>query len=61
MSLHQQQDLKSAIHKLFCLKFSFKFLSYARKQKWIFFSEHGVLSPFSIENVVSDICCFRGV
>jgi len=33
--------LESAFHKLFCLKFQFKLVtfskSYARKQKWVFF------------------------
>ena len=36
--------LESAFHYLFCLKFSFKLVtfskSYARKQKWTFFPEH---------------------
>jgi len=36
--------LESAFHKLFCLKFSFKLVtfskSYARKQKLVFLSEH---------------------
>ena len=36
--------LESAFHSLFCLKFSFKLVafskSYARKQKWVFFSDH---------------------
>jgi len=38
--------LKSAFHYLLCLKFSFKLVtvskSYARRQKWVFFSEHNV-------------------
>jgi len=38
--------LESAFHYLFRLKFSFKLVtfskSYARKQKWVFFSEHSV-------------------
>ena len=38
--------LESAFHYLFCLKFSFKLVtfskSYARKQKWVFFSKHSV-------------------
>ena len=37
---------ESAFHWLFCLKFSFKLVTfsknYARRQKWMFFSEHGV-------------------
>jgi len=36
--------LKSACHQLFCMKYSFKLVtfpkSYARKQKWVSFSEH---------------------
>ena len=39
--------LKSAFHWLFCMTFPFKLVtfskSYARKQKWVFFSEHSVL------------------
>jgi len=38
--------LESAFHWLFCLKLSFKLVtfskSYARKQEWVFFSEHCV-------------------
>jgi len=38
--------LESAFYKLFCLKFLFKLVTfsknYARKQKWVFSSEHGV-------------------
>ena len=36
--------LESAFHSLFFLKFSFKSLSksYAKKQQWVFFSEHSV-------------------
>ena len=38
--------LKLAFYELFCVKFSFKLItsskSYARKQKWVFFSEHSV-------------------
>ena len=38
--------LQSAFHQLFCLKFSFKLVTFskscARKQKWVFFSEPSV-------------------
>jgi len=39
--------LESAISLAFCLKLTFKLVtfskSYARKQKWVFFSEHSVV------------------
>jgi len=39
-------QLESAFHWLFCVKFSFKLVtfpkSYARKQKWVFFSKHSI-------------------
>jgi len=45
--------LESAFHWLFCVKFSLKLVtfskSYARKHKWLFFSEHSVVS-------VTDVC-----
>ena len=45
--------LESPFHKLFCLKFSFKLVtfskSYARKQKWVFFSEHSVQTVSSCD------------
>jgi len=38
--------LELAFHQPFCLKFSFRLVtfskSYARKQKWMFLSEHSV-------------------
>jgi len=40
--------LESAFHNLFCVKFSFKLVtfskSYARKQKWVFFFLNTVFS-----------------
>jgi len=44
--------LESVFHWLFCLKFSFKLVtfskSYARKQEWLFFSEHSVYHPLTV-------------
>ena len=51
--------LQSPFHQLFCLNFSFKLKtfskSYARKQKWVFFSEHCVLV------VIITLCSLLGL
>jgi len=48
--------LEPAFHWLFCLKFSFKLVtfskSYRRKQKWMFFSEHSAQTkPHRTNNI----------
>ena len=56
-------QLESALSQLFCLKFSFQLVSfsksYAKKQKWMFFSEHSVEMGFWA-NKITDYrahCC----
>jgi len=47
--------LESAFHYLFRLKFSFKLVTFskscARKQKWMFFSEHSVVMTLVVNFV----------
>ena len=43
--------LESAFQQVFCLKYSFKLVTfYVRKQKWVFFSEHSV-APCDLRRV----------
>ena len=56
--------LESAFRLLFCLKFSFKLITFskscARKHKWLFFSEHSVVVSSSSTVVVVVVIAILG-
>jgi len=52
-------DYDSTFPQLYCLKFSLKSVhiskSYARKQKWVFFSEHNAEVAYTVSQKMSQV------